>query len=251
MTRPATRRILLLLAAAVVPALVLGLFVGALAAADSGSATVPAAVVNNDRLVQAKGADGKSTTIAAGRLVVTELTKPAQTRGGAGIDWRLSNTAQAAELLRSGEVYAVVTIPSGFSKAISSVSGTDPARAHVRIETDDAHGYIVGQLASALGTSLTSTLGGSIASRVVTGLYGGLGTLKTSLGDAADGGKKIGSGMTALAGGLDRLAGGEDGIATGASSLGGGAAGLADGAGSLAAGLGRAARGATSAAGGA
>ncbi|MDQ1530225.1 MAG: putative rane protein [Microbacteriaceae bacterium] len=251
MTRLSLHRFALLLAVAVVPVLVLGVFVGALASADSGSATVPAAVVNNDRLVQGKGADGTPTTVAAGRLVVTELTKPAPAGGGARITWRLSNTAQAADQLRSGQVYAVVTIPAGFSKAIASVSGTDPTWAGIRIETDDAHGYVVSQLASALGTSVTASLGSTIAGKVVSGLYGGLGTLKTSLGAAAAGARKLGSGAGALAGGLGTLATAEDGIATGASALQSGASGLSGGAESLASGLTRAASGASRAASGA
>ncbi len=258
MNRRSVRRIALVIVAAIVPALVLGVFVGALASADTGSATVPAAIVNNDRFVQSKGADGKTTTIAAGRLVVSNLTKPPAAGGGARIDWRLSNEQQAKDLLAAGDVYAIVTIPKGFSKSISSVSGTNPTPAGITIRTDDAHGYIVSQLASSLGTSLTATLGSTIAESVIKGLYGGYGTLHDKLGTAATGAEKLGSGSTALASGLGQLAAGQDGIAAGASSLGSGAARLASGAGSLASGasalatgLGKAATGADALAGGA
>ncbi|HEV7624646.1 MAG TPA: YhgE/Pip family protein [Amnibacterium sp.] len=244
------RSIALLVVAAVVPALVLGVFVGALASADKGHATVPAAVVNQDRFVQTKGADGRTTTIAAGRLVVTNLTKPASATAGAAIDWRLSNAKQAQALLDAGDVYAIVTIPQGFSKSISSVSSTDPTRARITIRTDDAHGYVVSQLASSLGTSLTATLGSTIAEGVITGLYGGYGTLHGRLGSAATGARSLGTGADSLASGLGRLASGQDGIASGATGLGSGAARLAAGADSLAGGLQQAASGAHSAASG-
>jgi len=244
------RSIVLLVVAAVVPALVLGVFVGALASADKGHASIPAAIVNQDRFVQAKGADGRTTTIAAGRLVVTNLTKPASASAGAAIDWRLSNAAQAKDLLDSGDVYAVVTIPKDFSKSISSVSGTHPDRARISIRTDDAHGYVVSQLASSLGTSLTATLGSTIAEGVVKGLYGGLGTLHTQLGTAASGAGKLGTGADSLASGLGRIATGQDGIASGATGIGSGAAQLASGADSLAGGLQRAGGGAHDAASG-
>ena len=242
------RSIALLVVAAVVPALVLGVFVGALAAADKGHATVPAAVVNQDRFVQTKGADGRTTTIAAGRLVVTNLTKPASSSAGLAIDWRLSNAKQAQDLLDAGDVYAIVTIPKDFSKSISSVSSTDPSRARITIRTDDAHGYVVSQLASSLGTSLTATLGSTIAEGVVKGLYGGLGTLHDQLGTAATGADKVGTGADALASGLGELATGQDGIASGATGLGSGAAQIASGADSLTGGLQQAASGAHSAA---
>jgi putative membrane protein len=244
------RSIALLVIAAVVPALVLGVFVGALAAADKGHATVPAAVVNQDRFVQTKGADGKATTIAAGRLVVTNLTKPASGAAGAAIDWRLSNATQAKSLLDAGDVYAIVTIPRDFSKSIATVSSSDPARAHITIRTDDAHGYIVSQLASSLGTSLTATLGSTIAEGVIKGLYGGLGTLHDQLGSAATGAAKLGTGADSLSGGLGRLASGQHGIASGATGLGSGATQLASGADSLSGGLHRLAGGTRSAASG-
>ncbi|MDH2442905.1 YhgE/Pip family protein [Amnibacterium sp. CER49] len=246
MTRRSFRRIALLLLVAIVPSLVLGVFIGALAAADKGSASVPAAIVNNDRLIQTKGADGKATTIAAGRLVVTNLTKPpASDATGASIEWRLSNASQAKDLLDSGAVYAIVTIPKDFSKSISSVSSTDPQRARISIETDDAHGYIVSQLSSSLGTSLTATLGSTISRSVIEGLYGGFASLRTGIGSAATGADSLGSGAGRLAGGLGRLAGGQDGIASGAASLASGAAQLSSGADSLSAGLDQAATGAS------
>lgn len=250
--RISPRSVLLLIVAAVVPALVLGVFVGALAAADTGTARVPAAIVNQDRLVQTAGANGKATTIAAGRLVVTGLTKPVKAGGsGASIDWRLSNASQAADLLKSGQVYAVVTIPPGFSRAISTVSGLDPQQARIRISTDDAHGYIVSQLASALGSSLTQSLGSTVSTGVIKGLYGGYSTLKTSLEKAGSGADKLGGGGDKLAAGLGKLATGQDGIASGATSLGAGAGTLASGADRLSSGLSTAATGARSAASGA
>ncbi|MGN6742300.1 MAG: YhgE/Pip family protein [Amnibacterium sp.] len=245
------RSIALLVVAAIVPALVLGVFIGALAAADKGHATIPAAIVNQDRFVQSKGANGKTTTIAAGRLVVTNLTKPTASGPGATIDWRLSNASQANDLLASGAVYAIVTIPKDFSKSISTVSTTHPDRASITIRTDDAHGYIVSQLASSLGTSLTATLGSTISEGVIKGLYGGYGTLHDQLGKAADGADTLGSAGGSLAIGLGRLASGQDGIASGATGLGSGAAQLASGADSLASGASSLAAGLASAANGA
>jgi putative membrane protein len=244
-------RILTTVLVAVVPALVLGMFVGALAAADHGDARVPAAIVNQDRFVQAKGADGRTTTIAAGRLLVTGLTKPATPASGATIDWRLSNAKQAADLLKNGQVYAVVTIPRGFSKAVSTISGTSPERAGVTITTDDAHGYVVGQLNQSLGTTFTGSVGKVLTTNVVKGLYSGYSTLRTSLGKAASGANDLGAGTDSLAGGLTKLASGQQSVASGATGLATGAQGLASGADRLASGLDGAATGARSTASGA
>lgn len=234
-----------------VPALVLGIFVGALAAADRGQARVPAAIVNEDRLVQTKGADGRTTTIAAGRLLVSGLTKPVKATAGATTDWRLSNATQAADLLRAGRIYAVVTIPKGFSKAVSTISGTLPERARITITTDDAHGYVVGQLGDALGTSFTSAVGKTLTTTVVKGLYTGYGTLRTSLTKAADGATDLGKGTDELADGLTSIATAQESLASGAAGLATGADELGAGGDRLASGLSQAATGAGSAASGA
>jgi putative membrane protein len=240
-----------LLIVAIVPAVVLGVFVAALAAADNGSARIPAALVNQDQLIQSKGADGRTTTIAAGRLVVTGLTKPASSAAGASIDWTLTNAKDAKQLLADGDVYAIVTIPKTFSKSIASVSGSTPKAADIGIRTDDAHGTLVSQIGGVVGDTIASTVGGQITTSVVSGLYGGYATVRSSLLKAADGASSLGDGATSLSNGLDQAADGGDQLATGASSLGDGARKLSTGAGSLGSGLRTAASGASGAAAGA
>ncbi|MGN6444853.1 YhgE/Pip family protein [Amnibacterium sp.] len=240
-----------LLIVAIVPAVVLGVFVAALAAADAGTATIPAALVNNDKLVQTKGADGKTTTIAAGRLVVTGLTKPTSGGSGASIDWTLTNTKDAKQMLADGKVYAIVTIPQTFSKSIATVSGTDPKQAEISVRTDDAHGTLVSQIGGVVGDTIASTVGGSITTSVVSGLYSGYATVRSNLLQAADGASSLGTGASSLSSGLSKAANGGDQLTSGASSLGSGARQLANGASSLGSGLRTAASGAASASSGA
>jgi putative membrane protein len=251
MNRILSARIVRILLVALVPAVVLGVFVAALAAADNGTARVPAALVNNDQLIQQKATDGSTTTIAAGRLVVTGLTKPTDPKSGASVDWRLSNSAQAADLLKQGKVYAIVTIPKGFSKSIATLSGSSPKQAEIRIRTDDAHGTLVSQLGGIIGNVVSASVGSQLSSSVVQGLYGGFGSVRTSLVKAGDGANKLGDGADALSSGLSKAADGGDAVAGGVRSLGTGAAKLSTGADSLASGLDKAASGAASAAGGA
>jgi putative membrane protein len=240
-----------LLIVAVVPAVVLGVFVGALAAADSGDARIPAALVNEDELQQTKNDDGTTTTVAAGRLVVTGLTDSSASGVGSAIDWTLTNTEDARRLLEDGDVYAVVTIPKDFSKSISTVSTSTPKQAQIAIRTDDAHGTLVSQIGGVVGDTIASTVGGRITTSVVSGLYGGYATVRSSLLKAADGAGDLGDGASSLSSGLNKAADGGDGLATGASSLGDGARRLSSGADALASGLRTAASGAQSAAGGA
>ena len=63
-----------LAAVALVPLAFAGLVVGALKPVDDGANSIPAAIVNNDKLITATAADGTESKIFAGRQLVTELT---------------------------------------------------------------------------------------------------------------------------------------------------------------------------------
>ncbi|MCY7413628.1 MAG: YhgE/Pip family protein, partial [Salinibacterium sp.] len=130
-----------LAALALVPLAVVALFVGAVGQTDSAIDRIPAAIVNEDRLIMSTAADGTEQPVFAGRLLVTELT------GAEGFDWTITNEKDAEAALANGEVYAILTIPSNFSRSILSLSGQSPEQADIAIRTDDAHGYLTGSVA--------------------------------------------------------------------------------------------------------
>lgn len=233
-----------------VPLIVVGLFAGALSAASAGTAKVPAAIVNNDQMVQQTAADGSTTPVLAGRLLVTALTAPdgaaaARAVGGAtAFDWKVTNTQQAQQALQRGEVYAVLTIPSGFSAAIVSLSTAQPGQGQLTVQTDDAHGYLAGSLTSAAAAGVAAIFGDSISQRVVSGLVGGYAGVRGSLGTAADGAQKLVDGATGLGSGLGALSSGAASAQQGATSLRDGLQQYSNGVSSLSAGLGRLSSGA-------
>lgn len=205
----------------VVPLAVAGVVSGALSSATTRIDTIPAVVVNNDTMVTTTAADGSSQPVLAGRQLVTELTGKKST----GFAWTISNSADAATLLSSGQAYAVLTIPKDFSASITSISGTAPVQAKMSIRTDDAHGYLAGSVAQSVGTAMTGTFGRSITERYLTSLFDGLAGMGTSLGTAASGATELSSGTAQLATGLDGLASGVSSSSSGASTL---ASGVSD-----------------------
>ena len=78
---------------------------------------MPVAVVNDDEILQ------DPQPMAAGRALTAALTEPS-TPPQTQLDWTLTDSDDAEKGLRDGDYYAVLTIPSDFSKAIVS-SGTD------------------------------------------------------------------------------------------------------------------------------
>jgi putative membrane protein len=230
----------------VVPVAVAGLFAGALATADQRVDTIPAIVVNNDKMVNLAQPDGSEQRVLAGRQLVTELTAPASDgTSAAGFDWSISNSTDAAAALSSGEAYAVLTIPSDFSSSITSLSGSSPHRANLAIRTDDAHSYLAGSAAQAVGSAMSATFGREITAQYLTAFYQQLGTMGGSLSSAADGASQVASGTTGLATGLDSLASGAASASSGAASLSSGVSEYTDGVQSLSSGLGQLSEGAS------
>jgi putative membrane protein len=248
-----TRRALALAVVALVPLAFTGIVVGALANADERLSSIPAAVVNEDELVTQTADDGTETQVLAGRLLVTELTG-----GDGGFDWQITNSEDAEQKLADGEVYAVLTIPSDFSSSIVSLQGDEPEQASFSILTDAAHDYIGGTIAQVVAQTLRDGVGSQLTSQYIAGLFGGLSTVGSSLGDAADGAQQladgtddladgvdqVGDGAGQLADGLDQLAAGVDSAASGAGKYANGVGEYTDGVGSLSDGLGKLDKGA-------
>ena len=108
---------------------------------------IPVAVVNNDTIIT------KPQKMAAGRSLAAALTDP--THPDQNLDWTLTDSADAKSGMREGAYYAVLTIPSDFSKAILS-SGTDkPTSGQLSLVSDQAASvtvpYISEKVASTSG----------------------------------------------------------------------------------------------------
>ncbi|MFP7759784.1 YhgE/Pip family protein [Marisediminicola sp. LYQ85] len=230
-----SRGIAALAAVALVPLAVAGLVVGALSEADSGLDSIPAAIVNSDELINQTADDGTETPVFAGRQLVTELTAD----DVEGFEWTITNEDDAEEMLDSGEVYAILTVPEDFSESILSLQGDDPQQATIDIRTDDRHSYLAGAVAETVGSSLTSAFGSEITAQYLSGLYSGFGELGAALSDAADGATELESGSGDLTDGLDELATGAGTAASGADTLSSGVSEYTDGVGALSSGLGQ------------
>lgn len=202
--RGRTRRWLTLIAATVVPLALVGLALAAIGSESSALERIPAAVVNNDELITTTTADGSEQLVFAGRQLVTELTDPEAD----GFDWRVTNSAEAAAALASGEVYAVLTIPVDFSASLLTIGTADPVQARLDVQTDDAHSYLAGSVVQAVGSGLADQFGAEITARYLDGLTAGLGELGEALSSAAAGATEVGAGATSLTDGLVDLSAG-------------------------------------------
>lgn len=219
---PGQRRVrfgVLVAAVVAVPLAVAGLVSGAVGTGGDNLEQIPAVVVNNDEMVTMTLPDGTEQPVLAGRLLVTELTDPETS----GFQWTISNDEEAADLLASGDAYAVLTIPADFSDSVTSLSGAAPTQANLDIRTDDAHGYLAGSVAQSVGDAMSATFGRELTAQYLEGFYANLGAMGGSLGEAADGATQLSSGVGSLAGGLGTLSSGVASATTGAADAASGA----------------------------
>ncbi|MCU1412557.1 MAG: hypothetical protein JWR04_3264 [Rhodoglobus sp.] len=211
-----------LAAVVLIPLAFAGLFVGAVGQGDTALDSIPVAIVNDDTLQTTTAPDGTEQNVFAGRQLVTELT------GSKGFDWTITNKKDAAAALKSGDVYAILTVPSNFSSSILSLSGDNPQKADISIRTDDAHSYLTGSVAQVVGQTMADTFGNAITAQYIGGIYSSLGELGTSLGTAADGAAQLSTGATQLSSGLTQYTDGVRSLSDGLYQLSDGAAGLTD-----------------------
>jgi putative membrane protein len=197
-TRRGWFRYAALAAVVLIPLAFAGLFIGAVSQVSHSINDIPAAIVNNDQVVNQTDASGKSTPVLAGRELVTQLTG----KKSAGFKWTITNSKDAKADLANGTVYAILTVPKNFSASIVSLGSKSPIKANLNITTDDSHNYLTGSVAQVVGTTLSSEFGQAVTKQYIAGLYSGIGGFGSSLTSAASGATQLSTGAIGLSSGI-------------------------------------------------
>ncbi|MEV7396753.1 YhgE/Pip domain-containing protein [Aeromicrobium sp. NPDC092404] len=219
--------------AAIVAVMMVPLFYGALYVWANINPTghldhVRAAVVNEDKVVEITGRDGKKQPVAVGRQLAGNLVSNDDKDN---YDWVLTDAKDAEAGLSDGSYKAVLTIPSNLSKAATSTSG-DPAEAvqgNLDLRTNDAVNYINGTIAQTILKAAKTSLNAQVTETYLDNIYLSFSDIKMALSEAADGAGKLSDGADQLAAGASDLADGNRQLADGAGRLDSGAQQLAGG----------------------
>lgn len=247
--RGGSRRWLLPLVAVVLTGLLGGVLLWTLHGRQGSGPAVPVAIVNaDDPVTTGSGKDQK--TVAAGRQLAGGLTQPSAD-DQTPLSWQLVDADDAAGGLRDGSYYAVLTIPAGFSAAVTSTGGDEPEAAQLQLVSNDASSAAVAALAQLSVTQAAATLGDQVTNGFVDQTLTSLTTIHTNLASTATSSHQLADSSHQVAGSSDDLADGSASLATGAVALASGADqaasgadALADGAGELDSAAGKLARGA-------
>ena len=141
---------------------------------------VPAALVVADT---GATVDGEAVTIGAD--VADTLVREHD------FDWRVMTAGHARAGLQDGEFGFALTLPAGFSSALTSAASADPTKARVIVSTSDTNGYLS-------GTTRVSSGAASLSSGLET-LRDGTAALPGSTATLAAGAHRVADGNAQLA----------------------------------------------------
>ena len=196
---------------------------------------VPVAVVNHDVPATANG-----SPVTAGQDFVDSLHR-ANT-----FDFVDTNDADAASGLSEGRYYLVITVPDSFSTDLVSGQGTDPRRAQIMLQRNDANGFVIGTITNSAQNSIARAIDETAVRSYFEAVFANLATIRDGMTQAADGAAQLDAGLvtahdgsTQLRSGAATAATGADSLAAGATQVAGGSATARDGATQLASGLDR------------
>ncbi|UNS96563.1 YhgE/Pip domain-containing protein [Streptomyces tubbatahanensis] len=193
---------------------------------------IPVALVNEDQ-----GATAGGKKITAGDDIVRGL------HGSDSFDWRQTSAKDAREGVEDGRYYLSLTVPKDFSERVSSSSGDSPVTGALKVRTNDANNYIVGQLSRTVFSEVRASASSKVSRGFYDNIYLSFSTLHGKTADAAKGADDLGDGIGEAKEGAGRLKGGLGEAEGGSGSLKDGTATLHEGAGTLASGAGQVAEG--------
>ncbi|MEL0149042.1 MAG: ABC transporter permease [Pontimonas sp.] len=203
--RTRSRWTLWIIAGVLTPLIIVGGLLGAMASGDSALERVPVALVNNDELIRETNDEGEETIIFASKPLVTELV----TSEDFAVNWIVTGSEQARELLASGDIYAIVEIPEDFSYAVTTLDTDTPESATFTIVTDSSRSYLAGVLSEQIGTALAAGVSDEFGAGIMEGLF-------SAIVEIADGFEEIAEGADTLANGVEEVSDGvtelDDGV---------------------------------------
>lgn len=189
---------------------------------------IHAAVVDEHTATDVTLAGGRAERLDLGRRLETSLTDPHGT--SAGFTWEAMDADQADSAMENQRVRVVLTIPRGFSAAVTKVATSDATGAQrqtLQLRTDDGINYMAGTLASSIAARLEEQLTSTGTSQYISGILVSLQTVRSGMVEARDGASGLAEGARGLRSGLSDLSRGTHVAAQGAARLQSGARALA------------------------
>ena len=224
----------ILVAAVLAPALTAAVLVAALVPALDASSRIPVAVVNLDE--GAVDADGRN--VQAGSDLVDSLLDSDE------LAWSEVGASEAEQGLANGTYALILEIPADYSEKVSSLTGSNPEQAQLRIISDGAQNVLATKEGSAVLRQAQARLRSDLGENYLLNVLNNVRSQASTLTLTADGAVMLDSaydaleqGTSAMAEGLEQTASGTGALAEGVGAIASGVTAAGAGAESLAAGM--------------
>ncbi|MFC4497491.1 YhgE/Pip family protein [Streptomyces ovatisporus] len=183
---------------------------------------VPVALVNEDR-----GSEADGERLDAGDSIAEGL------RRSDTFDWRETDAADARRGVEDGRYYLSLTVPADFSDRVASSSGENPQTGALKVSTNDANNYVVGQISRTVFSEVRAAASSKASRGFYDKIFVSFSTLHDRTSKAADGADKLGDGIGRAKKGTGELKNGIGRAERGSGTLKDGTERLHDGAGEL------------------
>lgn len=224
----------ILVAAVLVPALTAAVLVAALVPALDASSRIPVAVVNLDE--GAVDADGRN--VQAGSDLIDSLLDSDE------LAWSEVGASEAEQGLANGTYALILEIPADYSEKVSSLTGSNPEQAQLRIISDGAQNVLATKEGSAVLRQVQARLRSDLGENYLLNVLNNVRSQASTLTLTADGAVMLDSaydaleqGTSAMAEGLEQTASSTGALAEGVGAIASGVTAAGAGAESLAAGM--------------
>ncbi|MER8159263.1 YhgE/Pip domain-containing protein [Streptomyces sp. NPDC094472] len=197
---------------------------------------IPVALVNSDTGATVKGERLTAGDDISGKLLDSKT-----------FDWHRTSAAEARKGVANGTYYLSLTVPSDFSRQIATSSGKSPETGALKVRTNDANNYIVGQISRSVFSEVRAAASAKASRGFYDNIFISFADIHGETQKAAKSADKLGKGIGKAKKGADDLAKGlakakegsrdlKSGLGTlyqGSGTLKTGAGGVADGTQSL------------------
>ncbi|MEV6130130.1 YhgE/Pip domain-containing protein [Streptomyces violaceusniger] len=193
---------------------------------------IPVALVNSDNGATVKGDRLTAGDDISGKLLASKT-----------FDWHRTSAAEARKGVANGTYYLSLTVPSDFSRQIATSSGKSPETGALKVRTNDANNYIVGQISRSVFSEVRAAASTKASRGFYDNIFISFADIHGETEKAAKSADKLGKGIGKAKKGADDLAKGlakakegsrdlKSGLGTlyqGSGTLKTGAGGVADG----------------------
>ncbi|WEH42263.1 YhgE/Pip domain-containing protein [Streptomyces sp. AM 2-1-1] len=191
---------------------------------------IPVALVNEDRGARVPGEKGSGSSgerLAAGDEL-TEKLLDSRT-----FEWHRVDAAEARRGVEDSTYYLSLTLPADLSRRIASSGGDSPETGALRVRTNDANNYIVGQISRTVFSEIRAAASAEASRGFLDRIFvdfsdlhdatakaaAGAGDLHSGIATAEKGSKDLAEGLGESKAGSERLAAGLTALDQGSAEL--------------------------------